>query len=83
MMNITIIIRIFSEIAILFSNRLILNGISKHAIMMLAAVIQVVIVNVCVQPLLLMPENVIDMVYISNGDHKDFVVSLIFSMLTH
>jgi hypothetical protein len=51
--------------------------------MMLAVVTQVVIVNVCAQPLLLMPENVIDMVYISNGDHKDFVVSLIFSILTH
>jgi hypothetical protein len=46
--------------------------------MMLVVVIQVVIVNVCVQPLLLMPGNVIDMVYILDGGHKTFVVSFIF-----
>ena len=61
-----------------FLNRLIQNNISKHVIMMLVVVIQVVIVNVCVQPLLLMPGNVIDMVYISDGGHKTFVVSFIF-----
>ena len=43
--------------------------------MMLVVVIQAVIVNVCVRPLLLMPENVIDMASISNGGHKNFAVS--------
>lgn len=61
-----------------FLRRLILKDISKHVTMMLVVVIQVVIVNVCVRPLLLMPGNVIDMASTSNGDHKNFAVSLYF-----
>jgi preprotein translocase subunit SecG len=43
--------------------------------MTLVVVIQVVIVNVCVQLLLLIQEHVTDMVFISSGGHKNFVVS--------
>lgn len=43
--------------------------------MMLAVAIQEVTVNVCVQPLQLTQESVIDMVFISNGGRKNFVVN--------
>jgi len=43
--------------------------------MMLVVVIQVAIVNVCVQLLLLILESVTDMAFISSGEHKNYVVS--------
>ena len=46
--------------------------------MMLVVVIQVAIVNVCVQLLLLILENVTDMAFISSGEHKNYVVSQTF-----
>jgi hypothetical protein len=49
--------------------------------MMHVVAIQVVIVNVCVQLSLLMPGNVIDMVFISNGGHKNFVVSFVLTCM--
>lgn len=44
--------------------------------MMLVVVTQEVIVNVCALQLLHMEENVTDMEYISNGEHKNFAVRL-------